>query len=250
MNDAVDSSLSNDSSSSAGRAPVLEARGIVKAFHQGDKSISVLRDVNLELEEAERVAVVGRSGSGKSTLLHILAGLDSADGGTVRIAGVDMSGADVNERARIRGRYMGFVYQNHHLLPEFNALENVAMPLRILGTGQRAAREQAAELLADVGLAERVEHLPSALSGGERQRVAVARALAGDPRVVLADEPTGNLDQDNARAVMALIARLSKQRQTAFLIVTHDVGMLGAFDRVLTLEQGALVDQNDVPPAT
>ena len=235
---------------SASGAPVLEARGIVKTFHQGDNTIDVLRDVNLELAEAERVAVVGRSGSGKSTLLHILAGLDSADAGSVRIAGADMSGADVNERARIRGLHMGFVYQNHHLLPEFTALENVAMPLRLLGTAQRTAREQAAELLTDVGLAERVEHLPSALSGGERQRVAVARALAGNPRVVLADEPTGNLDQDNARAVMALIADLSKQRQTAFLIVTHDVGMLGAFDRVLTLEHGALVDQNDVPPAT
>ena len=232
------------------QAPALEARGIVKTFHQGDNTIDVLRNVNLQLAEAERVAVVGRSGSGKSTLLHILAGLDSADGGTVRIAGVDMSGADVNERARIRGRYMGFVYQNHHLLPEFTALENVAMPLRILGTAQRAARDQAAELLADVGLAERLQHLPSALSGGERQRVAVARALAGNPRVVLADEPTGNLDQDNAHAVMELIAELSKQHQTAFLIVTHDVGMLGAFDRVLTLENGTLVAPADVSQAT
>lgn len=219
---------------------VLTARGLAKAFHQGEATIDVLRDVNLELVRGERVAIVGRSGSGKSTLLHILAGLDTADAGSVDIAGASMSAADVNERARLRGLHMGFVYQNHHLLPEFSALENVAMPLRITGTRRRAAHDQAAELLEEVGLGARLTHLPSALSGGERQRVAVARALAGQPQVVLADEPTGNLDRDNAQSVMALIADLSQRHQTAFLIVTHDVGMLGAFDRVLTLADGVI----------
>ena len=225
---------------------VLRAAHVAKSFQQGATRIDVLRDVNLELLDNERVAVVGRSGSGKSTLLHILAGLDSADAGTVTIVDADMSGADVNTRAQIRGRYMGFVYQNHHLLPEFTALENVAMPLRIMGAKRSEALARAAALLDEVDLGQRLEHLPSALSGGERQRVAVARALAGDPRVVLADEPTGNLDQDNAHAVMGLIGALSAQRQTAFLIVTHDVGMLGNFDRVLELTEGTVVERTDV----
>ncbi len=228
--------------------PVLLARHVAKSFQQGTTHIEVLRDVNLELHGTERVAVVGRSGSGKSTLLHILAGLDTADAGEVIIVDADMGGADVNTRAQIRGRYMGFVYQNHHLLPEFTALENVAMPLRINGVKRAEAMAKAAALLDDVDLGQRLEHLPSALSGGERQRVAVARALAGDPRVVLADEPTGNLDRENAHAVMELISRLSKQRQTAFLIVTHDVGMLGTCDRVLELTDGTIIDleQNHV----
>ncbi len=225
-------------------SPVLLARHVAKAFQQGNTRIDVLRDVNLTLHDTERVAIVGRSGSGKSTLLHILAGLDTADAGEVIIVDADMGGADVNRRAQIRGRYMGFVYQNHHLLPEFSALENVAMPLRINGVKRAEATAKAASLLDDVDLGQRLEHLPSALSGGERQRVAVARALAGDPRVVLADEPTGNLDRENAHAVMELISKLSEQHQTAFLIVTHDVGMLGTFDRVLELTDGGIVEQD------
>lgn len=219
---------------------VLSALHVSKAFHQGEAEISVLRDVNLTLAAGERVAVVGRSGSGKSTLLHILAGLDSADDGAVLIKGEDMSRADANRRAELRGAHMGFVYQNHHLLPEFTALENVAMPMRIAGAGRKAAEQQAAQLLADVGLTQRQSHLPSALSGGERQRVAVARALAGHPAVVLADEPTGNLDSDNAKVVMQLLAQLSQQHAVAFLVVTHDVSMLGEFDRVLSLVEGRL----------
>jgi lipoprotein-releasing system ATP-binding protein len=223
-------------------ASVLVARGVGKTFHQGEVAIDVLHDVDLVLAPGERVAIVGRSGSGKSTLLHILAGLDSADTGAVFVGDVSMTDADANARARLRGAHMGFVYQNHHLLPEFTALENVAMPIRINGGSRSQAEQEAAELLAAVGLADRVQHLPSALSGGERQRVAVARALAGHPEVVLADEPTGNLDSENAQQVMNLVGALSKDRNTAFLVVTHDISMLGAFDRVLQLIDGRLSD--------
>jgi lipoprotein-releasing system ATP-binding protein len=221
---------------------VLRAHNVNKTFHQGATAITVLRDVNLNLRAGERVAIVGRSGSGKSTLLHVLAGLDSADTGAVLVNDFDMSTADANRRAELRGAYMGFVYQNHHLLPEFTALENVAMPMRIAGASRKSAEAEAARLLNDVGLAQRASHLPSALSGGERQRVAVARALAGNPAVVLADEPTGNLDSENARVVMQLLARLSAQHGVAFLVVTHDVSMLGEFDRVLSLDDGQLVE--------
>ncbi len=226
----------------AGSTPVLRARGIGKTFHQGETAIEVLHGVDLELAAGERVAIVGRSGSGKSTLLHILAGLDSADQGSVFVGDTSMTDADANGRAQLRGEHMGFVYQNHHLLPEFTALENVAMPIRIAGGTRVQAETEAGELLTDVGLAERMQHLPSALSGGERQRVAVARALAGHPDVVLADEPTGNLDSENAQHVMDLVSTLSNQRSTAFLVVTHDVSMLGAFDRVLSLKDGRLSD--------
>lgn len=221
---------------------VLQASGVAKSFHQGSSEIVVLQDIDLILKAGERVAIIGRSGSGKSTLLHILAGLDSADSGEIVVSGENMTTADANTRAAIRGAHMGFVYQNHHLLPEFSALENVAMPIRIAGGDRASAARQAAELLTDVGLEHRLDHLPNALSGGERQRVAVARALAGNPSVVLADEPTGNLDAENAEAVMALIARLSAQRATAFLVVTHEIALLSAFDRVLDLVDGRLLD--------
>jgi len=222
--------------------PVLAAQNISKAYRQGQARIDVLRGVSLRLYAGERVAIVGRSGSGKSTLLHILAGLDAADTGSVSVCGVSMSQADADKRAELRGQHLGFVYQNHHLLPEFNALENVAMPLRIAGVKPRMAHVQAAKLLDEVGLGDRQSHLPQALSGGERQRVAVARALAGRPGAVLADEPTGNLDSENARRVMALLAQLSRQHGVAFLVVTHDVAMLGEFDRVLSLIDGCLQD--------
>lgn len=222
--------------------PVLAAQNISKAYRQGQARIDVLRGVRLRLYAGERVAIVGRSGSGKSTLLHILAGLDAADTGSVSVCGVNMSQADADKRAELRGQHLGFVYQNHHLLPEFSALENVAMPLRIAGIKPRMAHAQAAKLLDEVGLGDRQSHLPQALSGGERQRVAVARALAGRPGAVLADEPTGNLDSENARRVMALLAQLSRQHGVAFLVVTHDVAMLGEFDRVLSLIDGCLQD--------
>jgi len=227
---------------SKGLPQALLALGVAKTFHQGSTAIEVLRNVDLRLSAGERVAIVGRSGSGKSTLLHILAGLDTADQGRIEVGNRNMATALPNIRAEIRGAEMGFVYQNHHLLTEFTALENVAMPARIAGVRRRAAEANAAGLLEEVGLTQRANHLPNALSGGERQRVAVARALAGQPSVVLADEPTGNLDRENAAIVMAMIARLSAEKGTAFLVVTHDVSMLGKFDRVLDLADGTLVD--------
>ena len=227
---------------SKGLPQALLALGVAKTFHQGSTAIEVLRNVDLRLSAGGRVAIVGRSGSGKSTLLHILAGLDTADQGRIEVGNRNMATALPNIRAEIRGAEMGFVYQNHHLLTEFTALENVAMPARIAGVRRRAAEANAAGLLKEVGLTQRANHLPNALSGGERQRVAVARALAGQPSVVLADEPTGNLDRENAAIVMAMIARLSAEKGTAFLVVTHDVSMLGKFDRVLDLADGTLVD--------
>ncbi|XOV81583.1 MAG: ABC transporter ATP-binding protein [bacterium] len=224
---------------------VLKASHLVKQYQQGASTIPVLQGLDLSLVAGERVAVVGRSGSGKSTLLHVLAGLDTVDSGSVVIRGENMTTADANHKAALRGAHLGFVYQNHHLLPEFSAVENVAMPVRIAGGSRRDASAQASDLLTRVGLAERLEHLPSELSGGERQRVAVARALAGNPAVVLADEPTGNLDSETAAVVMALMADLCRQSGTAFLVVTHDVSMLGEFDRALQLVDGKLHPYGD-----
>ncbi|MFM8356563.1 MAG: ABC transporter ATP-binding protein [Gammaproteobacteria bacterium] len=220
--------------------PVLWADGLVKTYAQGDDRVPVLRGVTLAVAGGERVAVVGRSGSGKSTLLLLLAGLDEPDAGTVHVAGHRLSGVPEAERARVRNRFMGFVYQMHHLLPEFSALENVMMPLRLGGMGKRAASAAAGEMLGSVGLGHRLTHRPSQLSGGERQRVAVARALVGDRRVVLADEPTGNLDRDNAEQVFDLMCRLSDERGVGFVIVTHDDSMLRAVHRVCRLVNGCI----------
>jgi len=235
------SDVMNDQDATALARPALLAEGLTKCYAQGETEIRVLIGAQLRVEPGERVAIVGRSGSGKSTLLHILAGLDSADQGAVWVGGIDLVEADSDSRAAIRGRYMGFVYQNHHLLPEFSALENVSMPLRIMGLARADAEAESRQLLNDVGLGERLQHTPGQLSGGERQRVAVARALAGAPHVVLADEPTGNLDADNADSVMQLITRLSKERGIAFVVVTHDISMLSLFDRALQLADGCLV---------
>ena len=220
--------------------PILEARDLYKTFDQGSERIEVLTGASCVIESGERVAILGRSGSGKSTLLHILAGLDDPDAGDVTIAGKSLTKALVGERAAIRNRYMGFVYQLHHLLPEFSAAENVAMSLRLGGTAPNEAMDAAVEMLALVGLAERTTHRPSALSGGERQRVAVARALVGAPRVILADEPTGNLDKDNARQVFELMCRLSDETGVAFVMVTHDEAMVDSMHRVLRLDGGTL----------
>lgn len=187
---------------------VLKAENLHKNYIQGDLEIPVLGGLNFELARAEQVAVVGRSGSGKSTLMHVLAGLDTPDKGSVLVDGVDLASADNDTRARVRSHSMGFVYQNHHLLPEFSALENVAMPLRIDGNDRPTAEDNAAHLLSEVGLKNRLGHLPHQLSGGERQRVAVARALAGDPKIILADEPTGNLDAETAAQVIELMLNL------------------------------------------
>ena len=220
--------------------PVLRADGLAKSFRQGGERIEVLDALHCAIATGERVAVVGRSGAGKSTLLHILAGLDEPDEGAVRVAGAAITRASPGERARIRNRHMGFVYQLHHLLPDFTALENVAMPLRLRGRAAEEAQERAMDMLRSVGLADRARHRPAQLSGGERQRVAVARALVGRPDIVLADEPTGNLDKENARQVFGLMCALSDETGTAFVLVTHDENMIDGVHRVLKLDNGLL----------
>jgi len=225
----------------APQALALEAKGLAKSFAQGPSRIEVLTGVDLEVGAGERVAIIGRSGSGKSTLLHLLAGLDDPDSGRVMVGGHDLTAASAAGRAAIRNSHMGFVYQFHHLLPEFSALENVALPLRLGGMDMATARAEASALLERVGLADRLEHRPAALSGGERQRVAVARALIGEPLIVLADEPTGNLDRENAEQVFALMCELSDERGVGFVIVTHDDDMLVDMHRVLKLEAGRLM---------
>lgn len=219
---------------------ILNAKGIEKRFAQGDASIEVLGGVDLSLAAGERVAIVGRSGSGKSSLLHVLAGLDDVNQGQIFVAGEPMAAASNDARTALRRKYMGFVYQQHHLLPEFSALENVALPLRLNGLSQTIAEQQSRELLDRIGLGARVQHLPGELSGGERQRVAVARALIHQPKLVMADEPTGNLDTTSAAELMALMVELSESSGVAFLVVTHDPSMLHQFDRVLTLVDGKL----------
>lgn len=219
---------------------ILNAKGIEKRFAQGDASIEVLGGVDLSLAAGERVAIVGRSGTGKSSLLHVLAGLDDVNQGQIFVAGEPMAAASNDARTALRRKYMGFVYQQHHLLPEFSALENVALPLRLNGLSQTIAEQQSRKLLDRIGLGARLQHLPGELSGGERQRVAVARALIHQPKLVMADEPTGNLDTTSAAELMALMVELSESSGVAFLVVTHDPSMLHQFDRVLTLVDGKL----------
>ena len=220
--------------------PALRAHGLKKTYRQGGVELPVLAGADLSISRGELVALVGRSGSGKSTLLHILAGLDDADSGEVWIADQNLTAANVDGRAAIRNRYLGFVYQMHHLLPEFTAAENVAMPLRLAGFTRRDALSRAQAMLAAVGLADRTTHRPAALSGGERQRVAVARALVAEPALVLADEPTGNLDRDNAAAILDLMRSLCRERGVGILIATHDAAVTRGVDRVVTLEGGTL----------
>lgn len=223
------------------KTAVLSCRNLGKRYEEGPQSVEVLAGVELELLAGERVAIVGSSGSGKSTLLNLLGGLDNPTQGSVWLDGQDLSKLNEKDRGLLRNRALGFVYQFHHLLPEFSALENVCLPLLIGRTPIPQAKDMAAALLKRVGLDHRLQHKPSELSGGERQRVAIARALINQPKLVMLDEPTGNLDQHTARGIQELMLELSGSLNTAFLVVTHEPRLAEQMDRILRLDQGRLV---------
>ena len=224
--------------------PVLEARGVMRAFRQGPIDLQVLQGVNLSVRAGERIAIIGASGSGKTTLLQILGGLDRPTAGVVNIAGSDIHALDEKARGELRNRTLGFIYQFHHLLPEFSALENVAMPLMVRRIARKEAESTARAILERVGLGERLVHRPHELSGGERQRAAVARALVTAPRIVLADEPTGNLDGANAESVFELLLELNRELATSLIVVTHDRRLAARMDRILELERGNLLERS------
>lgn len=221
---------------------VLTCENLSKTYQQGSQETPVLKNLNLEVAAGELVAVVGSSGCGKSTFLHLAGALDKASSGKVEICGTDVSTLSDKARASFRNKYLGFIYQFHHLMMEFSALENVAMPLLIRGEKPAVATEQAKAMLEKVGLAHRIAHQPSELSGGERQRVAIARALVTKPALVLADEPTGNLDFDTAEQIYQLICDLNASEQTSFVIVTHDLTLAAKMNRQLKLDHGLLAE--------
>lgn len=219
---------------------VLQCENLFKTFDSGPARVDVLKNINFNVEQKSRVAIIGASGSGKSTLMHLLGGLDVPNSGTVTVCGEDMSTLSDAARGKLRNQSLGFIYQFHHLLPEFTALENVAMPLLLRDGSISDAQEQAKEVLSKVGLSKRVLHKPTELSGGERQRVAIARALVTHPKVILADEPTGNLDSKNAMQVQNEMLELNEELDTAIVIVTHDSRIAESMDEIYTLEDGQL----------
>ncbi|WP_386083267.1 ABC transporter ATP-binding protein [Vreelandella sp. F11] len=236
----IDSSSTNTRQEAA---VMLDCQALTRTYSEGPQDLTVLDKLNLQVRAGERVAIVGSSGSGKTTLLNLLGGLDRPSEGSVIIAGEPLSGLNEAALGSFRNRYIGFVYQFHHLLAEFTALENAALPLIIRGQSKKAAEKRAMQILERVGMQPRADHKPGELSGGERQRVAIARALVTDPSLVLMDEPTGNLDQTTAATILALMDELAKESACAFVIVTHDVSLAAHQDRVLKLDAGKLVEQ-------
>lgn len=221
---------------------ILNSQNLFKSYHDGTDMIEVLRGIDLRINRGDKLAIIGPSGSGKSTLMHLLGGLDKPSSGQVFVNKVDWQTINEKKRCQLRNQHLGFIYQFHHLLPEFTALENVAMPLLLAGMPAQKAKIRAADMLGCVGLKPRESHKPAQLSGGERQRVAIARALVHEPHCVLADEPTGNLDQATAAKVFDLMTSLNAQMNTALVIVTHDQQLASRMDRVLVLEEGLLID--------